>query len=539
MQKTIRRYSSILALLACGCGNSGSTATTTADAVVTPPGQIANYTVPGVTLTTTSSNGSVATVTSTAPAATTNLSFSEAAFSATKVATLVARNMPASETNANASGTATAARVERGLAAPGGRDLRPDLAAQETKELGEVLNKVSARVLAKGALPTPSAKYSDETSHTFTISFSGQTATCTNLTPPTSQHCTVYVENTSGGQVLTQSQVNDIVTAWDSSNPNRAGSGIYDQVRAIAGSEYSPGRDGDTKVVLVFVSATTIGDPGLYGYFNPSDEFPKADRPSSNEGEILYFNANKIADTFDIYSTMAHEFQHLISYNNKVIRNGSYSGSVLGENTCIDEGRSVLVEDLTGYGLSAAGGGSSFIYEVVRDYLEDTTVAGLFEFPSATSNSGYGRGYTFQRFLYDRVGAAAYLAYSSQSETGLAGLNASFSNFNQIYTDYTNALKVSSLVNAPDSVKYSSGFNPSGTYTIRGSGSRTLPGVVPIKANAPAASSSPLNLPAWSFGTFEYSGGTGQTLNVSLQVPSTASGSLVVEDPRGTFSGLK
>lgn len=78
--------------------------------------------------------------------------------------------------------------------------------------------------------------------------------------------------------------------------------------RATFGSEWSPGVDNDPRIV-VLVAET----PGAGGYYSSADEYPRAINPFSNQHEMIYINAIPGQQAFD--STLAHEFQHMIHWN--------------------------------------------------------------------------------------------------------------------------------------------------------------------------------------------------------------------------------
>ena len=337
----------------------------------------------------------------------------------------------------------------------------------------------------------------------------------------------------SGTPILTEAQALEIQAKWD-----EAGTGIYDTDRDIFGSEWTTGggRDGDAKVNLVFLNSSGIGGSNYFGFVSPADEGTTS---SSNQGEILYLNYDKFGtDGFNVYSTMAHEFQHLIALNTKLIRQGAFSGQI--ENAAIDEGKAVLAEDLNGYGLEAVGGGNNFTYQATRAFLQSPSSQGLFQFNGNLDS--YGRDYAFMRYLLDRFGLTAFRTYAQSGGSGLAQLNASFGSASTIFADWTNALVASPLGGSvPTNLRYTGPFNPGRSYSsIRGfTGAQTLPTLTPGQTVSPPTGSQTTTLGPWVFSTVRYQNGTGNTLNVSVQVDSAQGASMVVENPTGTFGGLQ
>lgn len=108
----------------------------------------------------------------------------------------------------------------------------------------------------------------------------------------------------------------------------------YPTNRALFGSEWSPGVDGDPRVNIF------LGEvPGVGGYFSGADEVPRAANPFSNEMEIFYINLNNARPGEPYFDgILAHEFQHMIHWNED--RN---------ESLWINEGLSELAAAVNGF----------------------------------------------------------------------------------------------------------------------------------------------------------------------------------------------
>ena len=460
-----------------------------------------------------------------------SLNFAVAGFGGAQQATLLKRNMPLTE---QGSATANSSSSNRVLAKAEleGKDMPCQMLEQEA---------VALRGLADQPAEIPiRAKFqeiAEGDSINFFIVTSGLTVSCRKMHDDAeTEHCSVFAEVVGGNPVVDKAKALEIATAFDSNNPFLPGQGIYDQDRAIFGSEWNAGggRDGDAKINLVFLSPTSIGGSQFFGFFRPTDEFSKAQFSTSNEGEILYLNASKASgDAFDLLGTIAHEFQHLIAFNTKQARQGAFNGTA--ENAGIDEGKAVLAEDLLGYGLTASGGGSNFVFRVCQGFLGNPSRVGLFTFDGG--NDCYGRGYTLMRYIVDRFGLNAFKAYAQSSGTGLAQLNASFGGFAPLFGDWQMALLASPLAGpVPSNWKFGPNFNPRGSYTIRGIGAGILNGLTPTQVVSPPSGVQTANLPGWGIGTVVFQNGTGNTLNINLQGDATIGGAVLVENPQGTFS---
>ena len=89
---------------------------------------------------------------------------------------------------------------------------------------------------------------------------------------------------------------------------------IYSTLTSAFGGEWNPGIDNDSRITVLF--HPMINDAG--GYTNYGDEYFKVQNPSSNEREMVYLNTDFITIPI-LKSLLAHEFVHLITFNQKEI----------------------------------------------------------------------------------------------------------------------------------------------------------------------------------------------------------------------------
>ena len=164
---------------------------------------------------------------------------------------------------------------------------------------------------------------------------------------------------------------------------------IYKVNHEFFGSEASPGVDCDSR--LYILHATGIGST-VGGYFSSPDGFPKAVRSDSNEAEMFVIHAAPGYNGSDpgsasYMSTLAHEFQHMISYN-----------TTHASNLWLEEGAAQFAERLNGY--------ADDIGTVYDFASKPETQLNTWSESSAGENSAhYGGGYLFWSYLYDRFGA--------------------------------------------------------------------------------------------------------------------------------------
>jgi hypothetical protein len=152
----------------------------------------------------------------------------------------------------------------------------------------------------------------------------------------TGDHCLVYVQGGKEDQIGTDRAL-DLALEFDND--------IYGLVRGSFGEE--PDMDGNGKVIILVLDiqdwyGTPDSDGSYYaGYFHSADLYTGI---TSNRADMFYMDCfpGTVGDrTF--YNTLAHEFQHMINYNQKVFIQGG-----LPNETWIDEGLSSAAEQLYG-----------------------------------------------------------------------------------------------------------------------------------------------------------------------------------------------
>lgn len=229
---------------------------------------------------------------------------------------------------------------------------------------------------------------------------------------------------------------------------------IYPKTRELFGTEWKPGIDGDDKITILFTKTKeTIG-----GYFNPNDEYKKENISGgkSNEREMVYLNV-AFMDDQRIESFLAHEFQHMITWNYKTKLNG------ISDDVWLNEGRSEYVSTAIGYDDNYP---NSNLKARVDNFLKDQTDS-LLEWKNEVID--YSSVNLFSQYLADRFGKAIFKLMISNNKTGaesvdnaLIDLNRSNINFRNIFTDWTiaNYLNDKSL-SAGNRYGY---FNPNLSY---------------------------------------------------------------------------
>lgn len=238
-----------------------------------------------------------------------------------------------------------------------------------------------------------------------------------------------YWETLSGAQQNTYTDyLNDVAREFDRTT--------YSAVRYVFGSEWKPGIDNDERItILLSRLASNFG-----GYFNGKDEVSKTRNSTSNEREMFYINATQIANPL-INSLLAHEFQHLISWNYKE-----------NEHWIVDE---IWLNELRSeYAPTAAGYDSEYVgtnlERRVDDFLANPFdsltewVGGRYDYPSVN---------LFGHYLAEQFGEEVFSHMLENSRVGIYSVEQALDdmgfnfNFSQIFNNWSvaNYLNNSSL----------------------------------------------------------------------------------------------
>jgi len=200
---------------------------------------------------------------------------------------------------------------------------------------------------------------------------------------------------------------------------------IYPKLTEIFGSEWKPGIDGNERITVLLTRIKE--DSG--GYFNSGDEHPKAQMPGSNEREMVYLNVNYIKSPL-IKSYLAHEFVHLITFNQKDKNFG------VSEEIWLNEARAETVPTFLGYDENYEG---SNLQRRVKTFIQNPQDP-LTEWKNTSFD--YGVLNLFTQYLIEHYGIKI-LADSLHSEkVGILSLNEALEkngfseDFSQIFTDW-------------------------------------------------------------------------------------------------------
>jgi hypothetical protein len=216
--------------------------------------------------------------------------------------------------------------------------------------------------------------------------------------------------------------------------------------------------DANERVVILFTptvnSLTPRGSAGFVGgFFYGLDLL--VDRQGSNKAEIFY---GMVPDPTGLYSDprtreqvmavtpaiLAHEFQHMIHFNERVLKLGA-SGT---EALWLSEGMAQMAEELVARAFLERGDKATAERyregnrQRARYYLADPSAVSLIVSTGQGSLEERGAGWLYTLYLWDRGGGAEVLRRLTQStRTGTANVEAAMgASWSDIFSDWAAAL---------------------------------------------------------------------------------------------------
>jgi len=224
----------------------------------------------------------------------------------------------------------------------------------------------------------------------------------------TGQYGNIWVmdENygTGGDNKITTSQAQALANKFDL---------IYPIETNLLGYEYgggpggNGGKDGDPKIQILVYDILDGDVSSLLGYFSSWDFYEQSNLDSwgrnlkTNLAEIFYLNARPINNAPDfMYSTLVHEFQHMINFNEKYVKRGKNSEAWYNEML------SMMAEDVISplIGVSPTNWGHPRRW--IDQFLSSYNQVGITEW---NGNESYAKGYAFGAYLLRNYGGASLL----------------------------------------------------------------------------------------------------------------------------------
>lgn len=206
---------------------------------------------------------------------------------------------------------------------------------------------------------------------------------------------------------------------------------IYPTLTSEFGSEWKPGIDNDNRVTILF----HLMKENDGGYFNNGDEYSRLQNPISNQREMVYLNASYITNNI-IKSFLAHEFVHLITFNQKEKIQWAE------EEIWLNEARAEYAPTLSGYDSEYQ---KSNLKNRVNEFLKNPSDS-ITKWQGVSAD--YGALNLFTQYLVDHYGVKILVDSLHSSKKGIESINYALNkngfkkDFSQIFTDWTIAVLI-------------------------------------------------------------------------------------------------
>ena len=218
-------------------------------------------------------------------------------------------------------------------------------------------------------------------------------------------------------QASYQSQLDALAEQFDSV--------IWPDATSFWGLPNTPGVDHDPRITVLLEGLTQ----GSGGYFDSINGYAKSQAPESNAREMVVISADSVFDGAD-KSFLAHEFQHLISFNQKELMQG------VSDDIWLNEARSEYDITLAGYDTPFEG---STLQRRTLSFERSPNDA-LTEWLNTSTD--YGIASLFVHYLASRFGPAILQSTIHSRDAGTVAIqdwltaNASGTKFGSVFADW-------------------------------------------------------------------------------------------------------
>lgn len=201
---------------------------------------------------------------------------------------------------------------------------------------------------------------------------------------------------------------------------------------------------------------------GVLGFFTLGDLLPTSSNSGSNRAKILYIASSSMAQgrsVYDLYATIAHEFQHLLFSCHRVRAVGlaaHVDEFVSSKLAWLNEGLSMLAMFANGNGPDGANPSPS-VFRQIRSFLSDPGYFSLTDFfnqgPGGVEDA-YGMSALYLQYVRDRLGDSAIRSFhtfnngGSVDATDLADrvMRARSTSMGEVFADFGAALAMDGTI---------------------------------------------------------------------------------------------
>ena len=219
-----------------------------------------------------------------------------------------------------------------------------------------------------------------------------------------SEHAYFYVDDSYWNSL--SSQQTGSLTNFISNLAQEFDNTIYSRETALWGSEPNPGVDNDPHITILIEAL--VQNNG--GYFETGNGYKKKDVPDSNQREMIAVGADSLIMEFTKVF-LAHEFQHLVSFNQKDLLHN------ISDDNWLNELRSEYSVSLAGYNDIYS---NSNLERRARVFLDDPSDS-LTEWLNKSSD--YGVINMFGHYLAEQYGPEILSDTLKNSFVGIDSIN--------------------------------------------------------------------------------------------------------------------
>ncbi len=247
-------------------------------------------------------------------------------------------------------------------------------------------------------------------------------------------HTAIIVDNKA---TVDERDLDDLIDMFDKTIYQRDVSLFGNPPLKSGETTLSSDRNADGLIWMVITNTVSEVRPAV-GFFVATDF---TDDALSNKADILWMTPPETAgELTPAYTTMAHEFQHLLNYAVKVYKPAASGGSAGDlEALWLDEGLSHFAEDACGFG----GENTTMLSQETFTAFNTTALIS-----GQDSLAARGVAFTYVRYLFEKKGAASYETSGAITDGGgaawLKSLHASTKtgaeNITATYGDYKAAM---------------------------------------------------------------------------------------------------
>lgn len=224
---------------------------------------------------------------------------------------------------------------------------------------------------------------------------------------------------------------------------------IYPKETEFWGSEPNPGIDGDPKITIFFEQLIS----GNGGYFDTLNGY---DVNGSNKREMFFISVDAVNNIENAKMFLAHEFQHLISFNQKDILRK------IAEEVWLNELRSEYSISLVGFNEPYNDSGLARRADLFLNQPSDS----LTEWPNVSLD--YAQAALFGEYLVEQYGPDILTETLRSSDAGINSINRFLENHNykERFTDiFGNWAIANYLNNISQNLRY--GYSLSGLQNLK------------------------------------------------------------------------